>query len=88
MHPVHKTRKNMAEIACLTRSLTGACDQTVVVQENAPHTHNPLALPQLAPPHRRANPLLSLLAAPVTNFPFRDCSLSAVELSRTPLRYL
>jgi hypothetical protein len=86
MHPVHKTHNGIAHYARLSRSLAVVCDRVGPPQKNrricitslfpASHVRWPLF----------ANTLLSLLAPPVTNSPFRDCSRHVAEPRRTPMR--
>jgi hypothetical protein len=86
MHPVQKTHNRIAHYARLSRSLAAVCDRVRPPQKNhrmcitslfpASHVRRP----------RFANTLLSLLAPPVTNSPFRDCSLHVAEPRRTPMR--
>lgn len=86
MHSMHKTHNGIDHYARLTHSREAVCDPIVAAQENAPHMHNRLGSPPLATRQRSANPLLSPLASPVTNSPFRDCSLMVAEPRRSPMR--
>ncbi len=88
MHPVHKLHNKSVHNARLTRSLAAVCELAAGAKKNAPHTHNQPGPPRLASRQRNTNPLLSPLTAWVTNSPFRDCSLIAVELSPMPVSYL